>query len=89
MPNTMVKMTLVEDVKIKIEKKLPGANVDVIDQTMHHAAHDNNGIHLTVTVTYDGFEGQPLVERHRTIYEILREDLKGKIHALSIKTKVA
>ena len=46
------------------------------------------GDHFQVTVTSGRFDGLPLVEQHRLVYEALAEPLaNGSIHELRIKTR--
>ena len=35
------------------------------------------------------FEGKSRIQCHRLVYEILDEELKGGVHALSLRTKAA
>jgi stress-induced morphogen len=55
--------------------------LDVVDRT-------GGGDHFQVTVASPRFEGLPLVEQHRLVYDALAEPLAdGTIHELRIKTK--
>jgi stress-induced morphogen len=48
------------------------------------------GDHFQVTVTSRRFEGMPLLEQHRIVYDVLSEPLRdGTIHELRIKTREA
>ncbi len=48
------------------------------------------GDHFQVTVTSRRFEGMPLLEQHRIVYDALSEPLRdGTIHELRIKTREA
>ena len=38
-------------------------------------------------IIYSGFKGISLLERHRMIYDVLNEEMKSIIHALSIEAK--
>ena len=77
-----------DEVKLKIEESLPGSKVEVINETSRHFGHDPGGAHLGVTVKYPGFADKSLVEQRQIIYNILKEEMKQKIHALVIKTEV-
>ena len=62
-----------------IERALPGADVEVIDET-------GGGDHLRAIVTAPQFEGLSRLERHRLVKSAVRERFDdGSIHALSIK----
>lgn len=42
--------------------------------------------HFEVTVVSPAFNGLGMVQQHQLIYAALKEELKGAIHALSLKT---
>ena len=81
-------MTIVEEVKKKLQKELPGSEVTVIDQSQGHIEHNPTGAHIGVKVKFKGFQGKSELERHQMIYQILKEELKQKVHALAIRTEV-
>ena len=65
-----------------IEDALPGAEVEVTDQT---GAAD----HLHATVTAPQFEGLSRIDQHRLVKAAVKERFDdGTIHALSVKTSV-
>ena len=44
-----------------------------------------DGRHFEAVVVSDDFTGKTRVERHRLVYEALEEEMKEKVHALSMK----
>ena len=65
-----------------IETALPGAEVEVIDET-------GAGDHLRATVTASQFEGLSRIDQHRLVKAAVVERFEdGQIHALSIRTSV-
>ena len=63
-----------------IEAALPGAKVEVIDET---GTQD----HLRATVTTPQFEGLSRIEQHKLVKKAVQPRFDdGSIHALSIKT---
>ena len=57
------------------------AELDVLDRT-------GTGDHFQVIVTSSRFDGLPLVEQHRLVYDALEAPLAdGTIHELRIKTR--
>jgi len=65
-----------------IEAALPGADVDVIDET-------GAGDHLLATVTAPQFEGLSRIDQHRLVRSAVVDRFEdGQIHALSIRTSV-
>ena len=70
------------ELKGMIEAALPGAAVDVSDET-------GTGDHLLATVTAPQFEGLSRLDQHRLVKAAVRERFDdGTIHALSVKTDV-
>ena len=79
---------MIDEIKQKLERALPGARIEVYNESSRHVGHDAGGAHLGVKIIYSGFKGKTLIEQHKIIYDILKEEMKTKIHALVIKTKV-
>lgn len=65
-----------------IEAALPGAAVEVVDET-------GTGDHLRATVSTARFEGLSRLDQHRLVKAAVKERFDdGTIHALSLKTGV-
>lgn len=65
-----------------IAAALPGAEVEVIDET-------GDGNHLLAKVRAPQFEGRSRLDQHRMVRAAVKERFDdGTIHALSIKTAV-
>lgn len=63
-----------------IEAALPGAEVEVADET-------GAGDHLRATVAAPQFEGLSRIDQHRLVKAAVKERFEdGQIHALSVKT---
>ncbi|HEX6229587.1 MAG TPA: BolA/IbaG family iron-sulfur metabolism protein [Solirubrobacterales bacterium] len=70
------------EIQRMIEASLPGASVEVVDET-------GAGDHLRATVEAPQFEGLPRIDQHRLVKAAVKERFDdGTIHALSVKTKV-
>jgi stress-induced morphogen len=71
-----------EELKRMIAAALPGAEVEVSDET-------GSGDHLRAVVTAPQFEGLSRLDQHRLVKAALKERFDdGTIHALSVKTGV-
>lgn len=78
-----------------IEKKLsteltPESLVveNVSDQHADHASSPGTGqSHFNVTVVSQAFAGLPKVARFRKVHEILKSEMDGPVHALSLELK--
>ena len=69
-----------EHIEQSIKEELNSdAEVKVLDLT-------GGGDHFQVEVISTKFEGKTRVARHRMIYKALDHELRGPIHALSLKT---
>lgn len=58
------------------------------DQSQLHVGHagaKEGKSHFDVTIVSQAFEGASRVERHRMVYDALRELLESDIHALRIR----
>ncbi|HJZ19010.1 MAG TPA: BolA family protein [Candidatus Nanoarchaeia archaeon] len=69
-----------EEIKEKIENGLPDSEVEVL-------AVRNDGMHFKAIVKSREFEGKPLIEQHRMVYNALGEAFKKGLHSLSIEIK--
>jgi stress-induced morphogen len=76
-------MTDLAEIKSMIEAALPGAEVEVVDET-------GAGDHLRATVRATQFEGLPRIDQHRLVKAAVKERFDdGQVHALSVKTMPA
>jgi BolA family transcriptional regulator, general stress-responsive regulator len=77
-----------------IERKLTAAftpiRLDIVDESQLHAghsgAHPTGESHFRVRIASDMFAGLSRVAQHRLVNETLRDELKGRVHALAIET---
>ena len=42
--------------------------------------------HLAITVVSDAFKGKLLLEQHQILMDLLKEELKNRIHAVKLQT---
>jgi stress-induced morphogen len=70
------------ELKAMIEAALPGAEVEVSDET-------GAGDHLQATVAAPQFAGLSRIDQHRLVKAAVKERFDdGTIHALSVKTEM-
>jgi stress-induced morphogen len=75
-------MADLDEVRRLIEEALPGATVEVTDQT-------GTADHLLAVVSAPQFEGLSRIDQHRLVKGAVRKRMDdGSIHALSVKTSV-
>nr|WP_163930704.1 BolA family protein [Paraferrimonas sp. SM1919] len=70
----------------KLQQGLSIAHLEVINESHMHASSADGNSHFKVIVVSDDFEGKRLLARHRIINELLKDELKGTLHALAIHT---
>lgn len=66
-------------VKNLITSTLQDAEVSVEDMT-------GTKDHLAITVVSDVFKGKLLIEQHQLLMNILKDELKSRIHAVKLQT---
>lgn len=74
-------MDTMQLVKKLIKEQLTDAVIEVSDLT-------GTNDHIGIQVCSKAFIGKSLIEQHRMIMDILKEELKGPVHALKIKTTI-
>lgn len=81
-------------IREKLISALKPMVLEIEDDSGRHAGHHHEGgmdareggeSHFNLTVVSAAFEGQSRVTRQRTINTLLRDELAGPIHALSIR----
>ena len=73
----------------KLQAALAPLSLVVHDDSAAHRGHAGaagGGGHFHVRVVSAAFEGLSLVARHRRIYEVLAEEMRGAVHALALRT---
>ena len=74
-------MADLDEVTQLIEKALPGAQVEVVDE--------GGGDHLRAVVRAPQFDGLGRIDKHRLVKAAVQERMDdGSIHALSVKTVI-
>ena len=62
----------------------------IVDESAKHEGHSGSRpggeTHFQVRIISDAFDGISRVERQRRVYAALTEELKGRVHALSLTT---
>lgn len=66
-------------VKTIIKTGIPDAQVFVEDMT-------GTKDHLAITVISDAFEGKMLFQQHQMLMNLLKDELKNRIHAVKLET---
>jgi stress-induced morphogen len=65
-------------------EKLIKARIPDADVTIRDLAGD--GDHYSATVLAESFRGKSRVQQHQIVYEALKSEMGGKLHALALQT---
>lgn len=68
-----------DDIERLIRRHIPDAEV-----TIHDLAGD--GDHYAATVVSAAFKGKSRVQQHQLVYEALKVEMGGQLHALALQT---
>ena len=77
-----------DKIKGKIKKKINPENLVLIDNSSLHKKHkfyDSNKFHLKLIIKSEKLKNMNKIDAHKEIFTILKEEMKGKIHALEIE----
>ena len=83
-------LTFLEEVKVKIEKKLNPEHILLIDNSNLHTKHksfDSHKFHFKLIITSEKLKNMTKIDAHKVIFSVLDDEMKNKIHALEIKIK--
>ncbi len=83
-------MSIKETIEEKLMSRFAPERLEVINESHRHAGHQPqfNGegeTHFRVRLVANAFSGMSRVERHRTINELLADELAAGVHALAIE----
>ena len=84
-------MSIADRIQKKLTKELIPTHLKIIDESALHAGHvgarPEGETHFRIEISSSEFSGKTRVEKQRRIYNILKEELDGPVHALSIEAK--
>ncbi|KAI8923879.1 bola protein [Entophlyctis helioformis] len=84
---------IAQAIEVKITNALQPTKLEIHDDSSKHKGHagmkglNPSETHFRLVIVSDAFEAKSLVQRHKFVYEILEDELKGGLHALSLTTK--
>ncbi len=70
-----------EQIETLIREKLPDAQVTIKDLA-------GDGDHYAAHVVSEAFRGKTRVQQHKLVYDALRGNMGGALHALALQTAV-
>ena len=69
----------------KLFSRLNIAHLNILNESHLHGSSKSGNSHFMLVVVSEDFVGKSKVLRHRLIYDILADELKGPVHALSLR----
>lgn len=78
-------MSVAESIRNKLTTNLKTKHLDVINESHMHNVPKNAETHFKVVVVSELFSNVPLITRHRMVNNLLKDELTGGVHALSIE----
>ncbi|WP_318035223.1 BolA family protein, partial [Rhizobium ruizarguesonis] len=81
-------------IREKLQQSLSPSRLEIVDDSWRHAGHHHEGgmdakpggeSHFNIVVVSDAFEGQSRLARQRAVNDLLRAELAGPVHALSVR----
>lgn len=74
----------------KLKDGLAPSRLELVDESTAHAGHAGNPgggeTHWRLEVVSEHFRGMRMLERQRTVYTLLAEEMAERVHALSMRT---
>jgi BolA protein len=79
-----------ETIRQKLTQAFQPLRLDIVDESHKHKGHagarPEGETHFRVEIVSASFAAQSRVARQRLVYAALAEELKGRVHALSLAT---
>ena len=79
-------MTVQQTIETKIKEALAPSHLMVVNESYMHSVPPGSESHFKLVIVTDTFSGVPRVRRHQTVNGILKDELAGPLHALSMET---
>lgn len=84
-------MSVTASIKSKLQSGLNPLQLDIVNESHKHKGHGgyhpSGESHFRVAIVSAAFRGLSQVARQRLVYDLLRDELAGQLHALALTTK--
>ena len=81
-------MSVAQVIENKLINAFSPASLAIIDESHMHAGHvgarPEGETHFRVEIVSDAFRNTTRIQRQRLVYDVLRDELAGPVHALSV-----
>lgn len=75
-----------EIINTKLVVRLKPDYLQVLNESANHNVAPGSATHFKVTIVSPQFDGQQLLQRHRTVYKLLATELTAGVHAIALHT---
>ncbi len=79
-------MTMEDQIRHKLKAHFKIHLLEVINESARHFPPEKTNTHFRVLIVSDDFKGLDTVKRHQKVYQTLKQELKGPVHAFSQQT---
>jgi BolA family transcriptional regulator, general stress-responsive regulator len=79
-------VTVQQRIESILAAALEPTHLQVVNESRNHNVPPDSETHFKVVVVSPLFEGARQVARHQRIYQLLKEELAGPVHALALHT---
>ena len=84
-------MSVEDSIRTTLEAELNPSHLNVDNVSYQHAGHAGSPgtgeSHFNVSIVSEAFQGMNKVARFRRVHSILKEEMDGPVHALSLDLK--
>ena len=83
-------ITFLEEIKMKLNKEFNPKKLILVNNSYLHTKHKSfnpNKIHLKIIIESNELKKIEKIEAHKAIFNLLKHEMKEKIHALEIEIK--
>ena len=74
-------------IQAKLSQNLAPVHLEILNESYMHNVPKGSETHFKVVVVSERFKDTKLIARHRMVNQLLAEELKNGVHALSIVAK--
>ena len=82
--------SFIEDIKEKIINNIQVNKIEIIDNSHLHKRHksfNKSKLHLKIIIQSDFLKSLKMIDSHKKITKLLKDEIEKKIHSLEIKIK--
>jgi BolA protein len=79
-------MRVAEQIKAKLQADLSPEFLEIVDESHMHSGPPDAESHFKATIVAGAFDNVRKVARHQKVYQILKSEMDGSVHALALHT---